>query len=248
MSDATNVYKPTTSAIKMKSKSPLIAKLFSALTFLSVIFGGTIVGFSFKTVRENQVGYYVNEPGYFSKGTYFQLPWATDDMNIVDVGLGFLDFKKLMGSDSVGREFYIETMNVMYNVTDIDRYVTVLKTSRAKKYCENEIEIAVLAKLSDQIDRAVISNISVPSCGITVLGLSFSTPTFGNLQKTDTSYNISSAEEHEPIIVPVNVVLENATTTEANVETTTNALPDVVIKNLNITVSVNETEMIEEKR
>ena len=255
MSDMPNVYKPTTSAIKMGSKSPWLTKMFTVLTFLSVIFGGTIMGFSFKTVSDNQVGYYINEPGYFTKGMYFQLPWAAVDMNIVDVGLNFLDFEKVMASDVSGRDFFIQKLSVMYNVSDVDKYVATLKNFKTKKYCDNEIEISVLTEISKQLDDRVLSNVSVPSCGISVVSLTFSTPVFGTFQKNET-YEISPLMimEDSPsvIIVPITPTSTTSTTTpepeplpasttlepEAAV---TDVLPDVVIKDLDIKVSVNET-------
>jgi hypothetical protein len=259
MSDMPNVYKPTTSAIKMGSKSPWLTKLFTVLTFLSVIFGGTIMGFSFKTVSDNQVGYYANEPGYFSKGMYFQLPWAAVDMNIVDVGLNFLDFEKVMASDASGRDFFIQKLSVMYNVSDVDKYVSTLKNFKTKKYCDNEIEIAVLAEISKQLDR-VVSNVSVPSCGISVVSLTFSTPVFGTFQKNDTYEITHAADPPSVIIVPITLTSTTSTTTpepeslpasttlEPEVVVTdvvtTVALPDVVIKDLDIKVSVNETTVV----
>lgn len=252
MSDLPNVYKPTTSAIKMGSKSPWLTKLFSVLAFLSVIFGGTIMGFSFKTVSDNQVGYYINEPGYFTKGMYFQLPWATVDMNIVDVGLNFLDFEKVMASDVSGRDFFIQKMSVMYNVSNVDKYVDALKTFKTKKYCENEIEITALAEISKQLER-VVSNVSVPSCGISVVNLSFSTPVFGTFQKNDTyevvtlnSTKVSSTSTSttttttSTTTATPEIVEENVPPTTTTIPDTEN-LPDVVIKDVDIKVSVNET-------
>lgn len=247
LSDVPNVYKPTTSAIKMGSKSPWLTKIFTVLTFLSVIFGGTIMGFSFKTVRDGQVGYYINEPGYFTKGMYFQLPWTTDTMNIVDVGINFLDFEILMSSNSSGRDFSFKKLNVMYNVSDVDKYVATLKIVKTKKYCDNEIKIAVLTEISKQLAR-VVSNVSVPSCGISVLD--FSTPVFETFQKNDT-YEISPVvvEDSPSVII---VAITTTTTSEPLVASTTlepeaavtDVLSDVVIKNLDIKVSVNETTIV----
>jgi hypothetical protein len=209
ISDMPNVYKPTTSAIKMGSKSPWLTKIFSVLAFLSVIFGGTIMGFSFKTVRDGQVGYYNNEPGYFTKGMYFQLPWTFEDMNIVDVGLGFLDFEKVVSADALGREFYIETISLRYEVKDIDKYVAALKTSKTKKYCENEIKISVLTEISKQTNR-VVSDLQVPSCGLVVVNLDFSPLVLGTLIKKNDTYemirqdNVTTGEEEDsPSIIIV---------------------------------------------
>jgi hypothetical protein len=168
-------------------------------------------------------------------------------MNIVDVGINFLDFEILMSSNSSGRDFSFKKLNVMYNVSDVDKYVATLKIVKTKKYCDNEIKIAVLTEISKQLAR-VVSNVSVPSCGISVLD--FSTPVFETFQKNDT-YEISPVvvEDSPSVII---VAITTTTTSEPLVASTTlepeaavtDVLSDVVIKNLDIKVSVNETTIV----
>ena len=157
-----------------------VMKMFSAFTFLGLIFGGTIVGFSFKMIGDNQVGYYDSEPGYMIPGTYFQFPWTREEMRIVDVGIEFLRLKQLSGSLG-DDEFMIPNTNVIYNVEDVDTYVATLKDSKSPLYCETEIENAVLDKLmvlneSNFLTLKEMKDIPVSPCGININKVTFSRP------------------------------------------------------------------------
>ena len=126
-----------------KTKS-WVMKMFSALTFIGLIFGGTIAGFSFKMIGDNQVGYYNSEAGYMGPGTYFQFPWTKEEMKIVDVGIEFMRLERLMGTLSNDQEFMIQYANVIYNVSDVNTYVQTLKDVQSPVYCQTEIENAIL--------------------------------------------------------------------------------------------------------
>jgi hypothetical protein len=103
-----------------KTKS-CVMKMFSTIAFLCLIFGGTIFGFSFKIIADNQVGYYNNEPGHIGPGTYFQFPWTKEEMKVVNVGIEFLMFELLMGGGTNNQELIIRNANVIYNVSDVDQ-------------------------------------------------------------------------------------------------------------------------------
>lgn len=156
-----------------KTKS-WVMKMFSTLTFLGLIFGGTIVGFSFKMISDNQVGYYDSEPGYMGPGTYFQFPWTKEEMKVVDVGIEFLRLERLMGVlEANDQEFVVQNANVIYNVSDVDQYIQTLKDVRSSVYCQTEIENAVLDDIvrtspDDLPDLKELRDISVSDCGITI--------------------------------------------------------------------------------
>lgn len=156
-----------------KTKS-WVMKMFSALTFLGLIFGGTIVGFSFKMIADNQVGYYNSEPGYMGPGTYFQFPWTKEEMKVVDVDIEFLRIERLMGVlEANNQEFMIQNANVIYNVSDVDQYIQTLKNVRSPVYCQTEIENAVLDDIvtTDPEELPALKelrDIPVPECGMTI--------------------------------------------------------------------------------
>lgn len=156
-----------------KTKS-WIMKMFSALTFLGLIFGGTVVGFSFKMIADNQVGYYNSEPGYMGPGTYFQFPWTKEEMKIVNVGIEFMRLDRLMGVLEVNdQEFMIQNANVIYNVSDVDQYIQILKNVKSPVYCQTEIENAVLDDIINTNSNELPSlkelrDIPVTNCGMTI--------------------------------------------------------------------------------
>ena len=157
-----------------KTKS-WVMKMFSALTFLGLIFGGTIVGFSFKMIDDNQVGYYNSEPGYMGPGTYFQFPWTKKEMKVVDVGIEFLRLERLMGVLKANDQaFMIMNANVIYNVSDVDQYINTLKDVRSPIYCQTEIENAVLDSIVSTDPKELpnlkeLKNIPpVSYCGMTI--------------------------------------------------------------------------------
>ncbi len=135
---------------KATKAKPWVMKMFSTLTFLGLIFGGTIAGFSFKIINDDQVGYYNSEPGYMGPGIYFQFPWTTEKMNVVNMG-GFLSFNNLVGVVE-NQEFKIQNIDVVYNVSDVNKYIQTLKKVRSPIYCQNEIKDAIL-DLSMQVFR-----------------------------------------------------------------------------------------------
>ena len=170
----TGVYRDTVRRPKATKTKSWVMKMFSALTFLGLIFGGTIVGFSFKMISDNQVGYYNNEPGYMGPGTYFQFPWTKEEMKIVDVGIEFLRLERLMGVlEANDQEFMIQNANVIYNVSDVDQYIQTLKNVRSPVYCQTEIENAVLGDIVAKDPEELpglkeLRDIPVPDCGMTI--------------------------------------------------------------------------------
>lgn len=177
-----------------------VMKMFSALTFLGLIFGGTIVGFSFKMIADNQVGYYYNnEPGYMGPGTYFQFPWTKEEMKVVDVGIEFLRLERLMGVlEANNQEFMIQNANVIYNVSDVDQYINTLKDVRSPVYCQTEIENAVLEAAigtspEDLPTLKELRDIPVPDCGMTIERIVLSPPIIS--QKNPLIVNVDGQQQ-----------------------------------------------------
>lgn len=170
----TGVYKDTVTTIPkaVKTKS-WVMKMFSSIAFLGLIFGGTIVGFSFKIVGDDQVGYYYKEPGFMGPGIYFQFPWTKEEMKIVDVGREFIQFKDFTGTLSTNQEFKIKTVNVNYNVSDINQYINTLKDVKSPLYCQTDIEKAILKEIYNEYDASFsivneMNDIAVLECGIVI--------------------------------------------------------------------------------
>jgi hypothetical protein len=213
-------------AIKTKS---WVMNMFLALTVLGTIFGSTIVGFSFKMISDNQVGYYNSEPGYMGPGTYFQFPWTKEEMKIVDVGLEFMKIERLVGVLKVNnQEFMIQNANVIYNVSDVDKYIQTLKDVKSPVYCHTEIENAV----RDDVVRTApeklpslkeLNDIPVTECGMTIKRAILSGPSITH--KTPLVVNIAGAQQ--PRVTNQTQDREEEDTTPKPSTTTTTTQPPV---------------------
>ena len=134
----------TQSLPKATKTKPWVKKMFSALAFLGLLFGGTI-GFSTIVIAEDQVGYYNSESGYMGPGTYLQFPWATEKMQIVKVRGKYLRLDNLAGVAG-NHKFRIKKIYVHYTVTDVDKYIQTLKEV-SPTYCRTEMRNAILVYL-----------------------------------------------------------------------------------------------------
>jgi len=212
-----------------------VMKMFSAFTFLGLIFGGTIFGFSFKVIGDNQVGYYKSESGYMGPGTYFQFPWTKEDMQVVDVGYQFLRINRFMGGMLNDEEFEIQNANVVYKVTDVDTYIRTLKDDEiSPEYCKGLIEITVIDNISgtpiqELLSRKELQDINVPECGINVKKVIVSKPIthtlfMNNGIKLFKNEDVENEEENEDVEnedvenedVENEDVVENDNTTQPN--------------------------------
>jgi hypothetical protein len=175
-----------------------IMKMFSALTFLGLIFGGTIVGFSFKMIAYNQVGYYNSSEGYMGPGTYFQFPWTKEEMKIVDVGKEFMRLEHLMGVlEANEQEFMVQNANVIYNVSDVDKYINILKYVESPVYCQTEIENAVIDDIvitdpEELPGLKELRDIPVTECGMTIERAIISRPI---ITKTNLIVNVDGTQQ-----------------------------------------------------
>lgn len=208
-----------------KTKS-WVMKMFSAFTFLGLIFGGTVVGFSFKIIADNQVGYYNSEPGYMGSGTYFQFPWTKEEMKIVNVGIEFLKLDRLMGVlEANDQEFLIQNANVIYNVSDVDQYIQTLKDVKSPVYCQTEIESAVLEVIVSTDPEKLPSlkelrDIPVTDCGMTIERAILSRPII--TQKNPLIVNVDGAQQphvtyqtrDEDVTTPKHPTTTKSTTTQ----------------------------------
>jgi len=171
-----NVYKETTVREDVprvgKAKS-WIMKIFSTITLVGLIFGGTFVGLSVKIVEDDQVGYYksdTSEPGYVGPGIYLHF-WTKEKMNIVDINNSM--FLRKMKGTLDNQIFLIDKAYVAYSATNVDVYVETLK-KLSFKYCQGEIERAIIHDIinstapEDLSSVNELSNIDISKCGITV--------------------------------------------------------------------------------
>jgi len=171
-----NVYKETTVREDVprvgKAKS-WIMKIFSTITLVGLIFGGTFVGLSVKIVADDQVGYYksdTSEPGYVGPGIYLHF-WTKEKMNIVDINNSM--FLRKMKGTLDNQIFLIDKAYVAYSATNVDVYVETLK-KLSFKYCQGEIERAIIHDIinstapEDLSSVNELSNIDISKCGITV--------------------------------------------------------------------------------
>jgi hypothetical protein len=169
-----NVYKETTVREDVprvgKAKS-WIMKIFSTITLVGLIFGGTFVGLSVKIVEDDH--YYksdTSEPGYVGPGIYLHF-WTKEKMNIVDINNSM--FLRKMKGTLDNQIFLIDKAYVAYSATNVDVYVETLK-KLSFKYCQGEIERAIIHDIinstapEDLSSVNELSNIDISKCGITV--------------------------------------------------------------------------------
>jgi hypothetical protein len=143
----------------LKTKSWLM-NILSIFTFLTLLFGGTLFGFSFKLVGEKQIGYYNNEIGYYEPGSYFQFPWMKQQFHIINVGIEHLQLHDITGylsTDNV--TFTIKTINIIYTVNDIDLYVKAIKDIGGVKQFLKLMEIQIANEIINNFKHRSIVDI-----------------------------------------------------------------------------------------
>jgi hypothetical protein len=107
-------------------------KFLSVFTFMGLIFGATVLGFSFNLIGSDQIGYYKNGEGFMGKGIYFNFPWIKERMKVISIRP---EITKKFDDVLVHQEYSID-VNVVYNVTNIANYVDNLR----KDGCVPQIE------------------------------------------------------------------------------------------------------------
>jgi hypothetical protein len=158
-----------------------VMRLFSAFTCMGLIFGSTVMGFSFKMVNDSQVGFFSSETGYFGPGIYLQFPWTLEEMHIVDVGVNVLKLNHLTSVFNGDQEYTIQDTTISYNVTDVKTYVETIRANKSPVFCQSLIETKVLEMISSEIDNSVDfnllgENINVPRCGVTINSIILPSP------------------------------------------------------------------------
>jgi hypothetical protein len=249
---------------KATKTKPWVMKMVSTLAFLALIFGGTITGFSFKMIADNQVGYYDSEPGYMGPGTYFQFPWTTEQMQVVNVGAEFLQLNNLMGVllNHGNQEFMIQNADVLYNVSDVNKYIETLKAFRSPIYCHTEIKNAIIDHISKtklrKLDMKVLIDIPVYVCGITINRALLSSPLTVNAQEdpeeeaatksTTTKTTTTEVTEKEPEDTTTEVTQSTTEVTEEATQGTTEATEEATQGTTEVTEEVTQstTEVTEE--
>jgi hypothetical protein len=158
-----------------------VMRLFSAFTCMGLIFGSTVMGFSFKMVNDSQVGFFSSETGYFGPGIYLQFPWTLEEMHIVDVGVNVLKLNHLTSVFNGDQEYTIQDTTISYNVTDVKTYVETIRANKSPIFCQSLIETKVLEMISEEIANSLDfnllgENINVPRCGVTINSIILPSP------------------------------------------------------------------------
>ena len=184
-----------------------VMRLFSAFTCMGLIFGSTVMGFSFKMVNDSQVGFFSSETGYFGPGIYLQFPWTLEEMHIVDVGVNVLKLNHLTSVFNGDQEYTIQDTTISYNVTDVKTYVETIRANKSPVFCQSLIETKVLEMISEEIDNSsdfnlLGENINVPRCGVTINSIILPSPpkpkTSRNQQQKQ--YTLDSAIDFQQIL------------------------------------------------
>jgi len=158
-----------------------VMRLFSAFTCMGLIFGSTVMGFSFKMVNDSQVGFFSSETEYFGPGIYLQFPWTLEEMHIVDVGVNVLKLNHLTSVFNGDQEYTIQDTTISYNVTDVKTYVETIRANKSPVFCQSLIETKVLEMISSEINNSLDfnllgENINVPRCGVTINSIILPSP------------------------------------------------------------------------
>ncbi|MGL5961121.1 MAG: hypothetical protein ACRCZ0_04145, partial [Cetobacterium sp.] len=209
-----NLNKNMVKSLKAKSWA---MNMLSIFTFLILLFGGTLFGFSFKLVGEKQVGYYDNEIGYYEPGSYFQFPWMKHQFHIINIGIEHLQLNDITGYSSTDNvKFTIKTLNIIYNVNDVDLYVKAIKDvggiKQFLKLMEIQITNEIINDLKDRssvdIEKIVNIPIDVKEYGITIKTSHITRPFLHNtyipsnllqkLKKTETLKTTTFEETTKP--------------------------------------------------
>jgi hypothetical protein len=165
---------------KARKTKSWIMKMFSALTFLGLIFGGTIIGFSFKVIGINQIGYYNNEKGYMSEGVYFQFPWTKEEMHIINIGTQYMEMNNIPGVFNDGVDFTVNDAGIKYNITNIDSYVNITKQLNSPSYCIHQMKNAIRDEIQKMNKikhiKLELNSIEISDCGILLEQVIFSKP------------------------------------------------------------------------
>lgn len=164
-----------------------IPRLFSILGFFGMAFGATVLGLSFHKVGTNEVGYYNDEITIYDEGTYLELPWKDQKMQVVNIGPQQLEIENLSGHTKDATLYNIRSLSVRYSISDVDKYVEQVKT---KGGCEKFTEWAKIlvqngaqAQLRNKTRDELVQDFTLPllqdnDFGITVDETIFSTPVF----------------------------------------------------------------------
>ena len=196
----------------LKSKS-WVVNLFSIFTFLTLLFGGTLFGFSFKLVGENQIGYYENEMGYYLPGSYFQFPWNKQIFHIVNVGIEHLQINDIQFTSLKNNaRCVIKTINIIYNVSDPERYVNIIKDVKGLKQFLRMLEIQIMNEIIDyfkyssplDIQRTTYIPIILNSnlYGIVVQNMQITRPIIYNTFEDESRSTLKTPKTPEPAVEP----------------------------------------------
>lgn len=172
-------------------KTSILTKIFSAILFIGLLFGSTMLGISVKNVGTNQVGYYDSLPGVYTSGVYFQFPWM-EEMKTLDVGRRYTKLDRLIGSIADGRTFNVQNANVAYEVYNVENFVNEYKKS--PKLCDSEIENTVSESIAKTLEAEPRTDyFEIPKCGINITDITFSKPLIEEVSGRPFSIELTTA-------------------------------------------------------
>jgi hypothetical protein len=135
---------PANVRIHPKLNAICLKRLLPICGILTIMFGSTVMGFSFVSVGHDQVGYYdntqcTNDEGFVKPGMYFEMPWSSTKMKIIDVGdrnytIGTIN-KKICVVEATVSELceYIESQKIFKQYILFEMAITKELASRIKQ-------------------------------------------------------------------------------------------------------------------
>lgn len=170
-------------------------KFLSVFTFMGLIFGATVLGFSFNLIGSDQIGYYKNGEGFMGKGIYFNFPWIKERMKVISIRP---EITKKFDDVLVHQEYSID-VNVVYNVTNIANYVDNLRKDGCVPQIESLIRNNTSIRNSDIVYLQDFEE-KVEECGIFIkraMIISNSAVRLANQKITIGSLTVEEEEDKE---------------------------------------------------
>lgn len=164
---------------KRKTKSLFCFKLITILGLCWMIGGGYFISSYVKIVKKQQIGYYTNTDSekIYQPGIYFEIPWSNSRFVTVNKFKDRFDVKKVTGKTKDNMYYFIEYIQIYYNVTRLQLYIQKIKQENGlkkfKKYLailiSNNIETVFKNRLStDEIDIESLELLPSNQFGISI--------------------------------------------------------------------------------
>lgn len=211
--------------VRVPSKcGTFVRKMFPVFGICTLIFGTIMIGSSYVTVEEGQVGFYGSAPDVvYSTGLFIQFPWIKEKFLIATIGNRSIMLWNIRGISYDNYDYDIKCIAVEFEVSDVPAYIS--------KIVKNKSESNVIAQLTsdlniivrERLDETPASTIrsSLDVIGIEVdhsYGISIKSATYEDVSISTHQYNVN----------PVQPTTTTEPTTEPEIPQALYGLPPIV--------------------